>query len=95
MSEQTEPLDVLTAFTVVVDHSGKAWAMVDVVPDGLNPHLRANDAAVKSACINLFEDIRAAEIGNYVAAALRPAPEPSFSTRVAAALARRKEEEDA
>lgn len=96
--EIPDVLPVMTAFTVVVDAQGRPHVVLDPrLPDNYVLSYRATSAAVKAACIEVADDIRAGASAEYVIKHNVSLPDPSFGERVLRRLeeARRKQEAEA
>lgn len=90
---ENQPLEVLTAFTVVVDLTGKAWVLTDVIPEGLQVSGLANSRLIEAACKEVSDDIRVGDLALRVAQLLTPVPEPTQQERIQEALRKRKEDD--
>lgn len=86
MSEQ---FHVLTAFTVVVDKHGHAFAVPDLLHESLVPEVPADPQLIKSACDHISDDIYVTNVALRTAQLLAPAPETTQQERLLKALQER------
>lgn len=61
-----EHIHVLTAFMVLVDETGKAYAVLQV-PDGVEAAYQPDSTSVRRACSEIVDDINALAAARYAA----------------------------
>jgi len=62
--EEHPHIHALTAFMVMVDESGKAYAILQV-PDGIEAAYAPDAVSVRRACVEIADDIRAQTAAAY------------------------------
>jgi hypothetical protein len=85
----TEQLEVLTAFTVVVGTTGQAFAVPDMVPDGLVLRTAADAMMIRKACVEISDDILMTHMAERIAEMTVPTPAPTAQEIVLKALRER------
>lgn len=88
-------LPIMTAFTVVVDAMGRPHVVMDpMLPDNYVLSYRATSAAVKAACIEVADDIRAGASAEYVISNITVPKDPTFAEKVAQRLEESRREQE-